>query len=257
MSTDVFGRAVYDHFHGEQSGPLIQRDGAQTVHHPIEEHYFGTFDPESADGRWLEFQLSGPLLDLGAGAGRDTLYFQREFETVAVEISEALVELMTERGVETAIQADMFSLRETFDRDQFGSILSIGTQLGLARSLAGIRAFLADAAHVTTPDATAVVDSYDPAENETRELPGYRPDVRPGIAYRLMTFEYDNRADESLLFVLVSPERLRETTVGTPWRVREIEAAADSAYYRAALEKVSAADQSARDATPTVPHRSG
>lgn len=151
---------------------------------------------------------------MGAGAGRDTLYFQEQFETVAIEKSEHLVETMRERGVRDARHADMFALRDYFDRDRFRSALAFGTQVGLSGSMCGLRQFLSDLAFVTTPDATAVLHNYDPEKAPTADILGYRADPTPGLAYRVMHEEYgDDR--ETLLFRLFSPDRLREATIGT------------------------------------------
>jgi SAM-dependent methyltransferase len=236
MSEDAFGRAVADQYHGERTAPLIQRDGAQTIEHPIEENYLGEFDAESDRGRWIESHLSGPLLDAGAGAGRDALYFQRTCETVAIEVSDGLVDLMQERGVEDARVADMFALPDCFDRGRFQSVLSYGTQLGLTGSMDGLREFLSDLAYVTDVDGTAVLDAYDPTQEAAADLLGYRSDPAPGLAHRVMTFEYDDTVDDSLLFRLFSPGRLREATVGTPWELNEIRHS-DSPHYLAALER--------------------
>lgn len=129
---------------------------------------------------------------------------------------------MRDRGVANARQADMFDLRATFGRDRFRSALSIGTQLGLAGSITGLRGFLTDLAYVTTPDATAVLDGYDPEQEATTELLGYRPEPTPGLAHRVMHFEYQGDVGETLLFRLFSPDRLREATVGTDWIVDEL-----------------------------------
>lgn len=119
MGNDPFGSAIRDWYNDEQKEPLIDRDGAQRREHPIEEFYFGEFDSHSERGEWLDTMLDGPLLDIDAGAGRDTLYFQERFETVAIEISEQLVATMRERGVRDARHVDMFALREAFERDRF------------------------------------------------------------------------------------------------------------------------------------------
>jgi len=84
---------------------------------------------------WLDSRFEGPVPDLGAGAGRHGLVSQERVETVAVEVSDALVETMRERGVDDARFADMFHLRTEFDRDRFGSVLANGTQAGLAGSI--------------------------------------------------------------------------------------------------------------------------
>lgn len=237
--TDAFGRAIRDHHRGERTEPLYQGDGEETREHPIEDFYFTEFDPESDAGSWLASRLEGPLVDLGAGAGRHALRFQERYETVTVEHSPALVETMRERGVADAREGDMFALREAFERDRFASALAIGTQIGLAGSMRGLSAFLGALAFVTTPDATAVVDCYDPDHPAAAELLGYREDPTPGLAGRVMWFAYDGERDPTLCFRLFSPDRLREAAIGTGWEVVAIdrEGSGDGPHYRAALRK--------------------
>jgi len=237
---DPYGRAIRDHHEGEREAPLRDIDGAEVREHPIERFYFGEFDPETTpDGEWLIERLDGPLVDLGAGAGQHALYFQRRVETVALEVSDHLVETMRDRGVADARRGDMFSLRESFERDRFRSALAHGTQLGLAGSMRGVSEFLGDLAHVTTPDATAVVDAYDPTRENASDLLGYRLDPTPGLAHRTYHCEYEGDVGPTLQFRLFSPDRLREAAVGTGWTVAEIVHSGGDAdpHYRAALRK--------------------
>jgi len=237
-ASDPFGRAIRDFHRGEQDEPLIQRDGEWAREHPIERFYFGDFEAAGTSGEWLADRLEGPLLDLGAGAGRHALYFQEQFETVAVEVSDHLVETMRERGVRDARRADMFALRESFDRDRFESALAIGTQIGLAGSMDGLRRFLTDLAHVTTDDAAAVLDCYDPERVDADEMLGYRADPTPGLAFRVMQFEYDGAVGETLLFRLFGPDRIREAATTTDWQVDEVRYDEEGAvHYRVALAK--------------------
>lgn len=234
--SDPFGRALLDHHRGEQQAPLYQRDGDERLTHPVGAFYFEPFDSLSGAG-WIDSWLDGPLLDVGAGAGRDALHFQERHETVALEISDPLVDLLGERGVEQVRQGDMFALREAFDRDRFRSALVVGTQAGLAASIPGLRAFLGDLAAVTTPDATAVLDAYDPGYGDAAEMLGFRPDPRPGLGFRVLHYEYEGAAGETLLFRLFGPDRLREATAGTGWTVAGIRRPHDAYHYRAALRK--------------------
>jgi hypothetical protein len=216
--SNPFGRAIRDHYLGEREAPLLDRDGDESREHAIERWYFGEFDGDD----WLESHLDGPLLDMGAGVGRDALYFQDRFETVAIEVSDRLVATMRDRGVADARSADMFSLSEHFERDRFRSAYARGTQIQLAGSMAGVRRFLNDLAHVTTPDATAVFDGYAPELDATADVFGYREDPAPGLAYRVYHCVYEGEIGETLLFRLFSPDRLREAAVGTPWTVAEV-----------------------------------
>jgi len=239
MEDEPFARALRDHYRESRDEPLIQRDGEETLHHPIEEFYFGTRSPEEDSDSWLDSWLEGPLLDIGAGVGRDTLYFQRKFETVAIEVSETLVQTMRERGVSDARKVDMFDLRTAFDSDRFQSAVANGTQIGLAGSMTGLSEFLDDLAYITQPDGTAVLDCYDPSEAGVEELLGYRTDQTPGLAHRVMHFEYEGDVGPTLLFRLFSPDRLREATEDTPWQVAAVKRGDGdrSFYYQAVLSK--------------------
>lgn len=231
MATDPFGRAIRDHYLGNRDVPLIDRDGDETREHSIEQWYFGE---HNGDG-WRDSWMEGPLLDMGAGAGRDALYYQEQFETVAIEVSEHLVKVMDDRGVQDARLANMFSLREHFDRSRFRSAHSIGTQVGLAGSMAGVRQFLGDLAFVTTSDATAVLDNYAPEKESIEEVFAFRDDPMPGLAYRVYHEEYEGDVGETLLFRVFSVDRLREATIGTPWEVTEVKYG--DVQWRAILEK--------------------
>lgn len=218
MPADPFGRAIRDHYLDNRKEPLIDRDGDETREHSIERWYFG----EHSEDVWRDTWMKGPLLDIGAGAGRDALYYQDQFETVAIEVSEHLVEIMRDRGVHDARLANMFTLRHYFDRNRFRSVHSIGTQVGLAGSMAGIRQFLDDLAFVTTPDATAVLDNYAPKKEPTKDVFAFRGDPMPGLAYRVYHEEYKEEVGKTLLFRLFSVGRLREASIGTPWEVTEV-----------------------------------
>jgi SAM-dependent methyltransferase len=217
MEPDPFGRAVRDFHNGELSAPLLDRDGTETREHRIDEWYFGDYQPDE----WFESWIDGPVLDMGAGAGRDALFFQEHFETVAIEVSDHLVATMRDRGVEDPRLGDMFSLRAQFDRDRFRSAYALGTQVQLASSMAALREFLCDLAHVTTDDGRAVLHGYAPELSATEDVFAYRSDPAPGVAHRIFHCEYDGAVGRTLCFRLFSVDRLKEATVGTPWRVRD------------------------------------
>lgn len=217
--TDVFARALADYHRGDQQDPLRYRDGEESVEHDVA----GYFEPwDAGDAESFLATVDGRVLDLGAGAGRQALAVKERADVVPIEPTEALVKVMRDRGLANATRADMFSLRETFDRDAFDAAYSLGTQVGLAGSVAGLRAFLGALAHVTAPDATALFDGYDPGHERTRDLIGFREDPARGGAYRIVQYEYDGTLGKPWLFRLFTRTELREATTGTGWTVREI-----------------------------------
>ena len=209
---DPFGRAIRDHHEGNRAEPLVDWDESETREHAIEEWYFGEHSPN----QWRDQWLTGPVLDMGAGAGRDALYYHRSFETVAIDISEHLVAVMETAARRTP--AWRICSRSGRPSSATGSSRphAIGTQLGLAGSLAGVRAFLGELAAVTTPSATAVLDNYAPDRAWEHGLFAYRSDPRPGVGRRVVHSAYRGTVGRTLVFCLFGVDRLREATVGTP-----------------------------------------
>lgn len=237
---DPFGRAIRDFHRGEGDEPLYQCGDGYGREHPIEAFYFAPFDPDARpEHRWLleGLDLDGPVLDMGAGAGRHARHLQERTETVAIEPSEHLVTTMRERGVDDARRGDMFGLTHQFDRDRFRSVFAIGTQAGLAGSMDGLRAFLSDLAYVTDPDGRAVLDCYDPDGEGASEMSGFRADPTPGLAHRVIHFEYEGDVGPTLHFRLFGPDRLREACVGIRWTVADVRYGDEGVHYRAALAK--------------------
>ena len=93
---------------------------------------------------------------------------------------------------------------------------------------------------VPQPNGTALVDCYDPTVEELAGYLGYREDPSPGLAHRVMCFEYEDEGGDILHIRLFSPERFREATVGTPWELDTVERGADEHHYVAVLVKESA-----------------
>lgn len=83
--------------------------------------------------------------------------------------------------------------------------------------------FLADLAHVTTPEGTAVIDGFDPTHETTAEMLDYYDDPTVGLAYRVLQFEYDGTLGEPWLYRLFTPDRVREGAIGTGWEVSGVE----------------------------------
>jgi len=130
---------------------------------------------------------------------------------------------MRDRGVVDVREGDMFALRDAFERDRFASALAIGTQIGLAGLDARALGISRRPAFVTTPGATAVIDSYDPDHPGAADLLGYREDPTPGLAHRVMWFAYDGRRTRRSISGCSPPTGFREAAIGTGWEVEAVD----------------------------------
>lgn len=239
---DVFGKALLDHYHDTQTVPLFQRDGMNKYKHRVGEFYFREFTDEPTH-EWIDSRLDGPLLDVGAGAGRDALYFQEKFKTTALEISQPLVQLLKDRGVNDVCQGNMFSLSELFEPNTFTSILINGTQIGLVKSRQGLKYFLDQLEIITQPTATVVFDCYDPTHAGAEQMLGFRSDPTPGLAFRVYHYEYEGNVGNTLLFRLFSIERFRRVLEHTNWVHDDFHRPHNTYHLRIALKKASTSDE--------------
>ncbi|WP_247003554.1 class I SAM-dependent methyltransferase [Halosolutus gelatinilyticus] len=242
---DPLGRAMLAHQRGDFE-TLRYRDGADVQDGNVRKFYFGSSEEWADETIALLDRLADrePVLDVGCGAGQHALWWQeRGVDVTAIDASPNAVRAARDRGVEDVHVMDMFDL--AVDRSRFGAVHCVGTQLGLGASVAGISDLLAEFARVTDEDGIAVVDNYDPTRLD-EEFFGYRPDPREGVAHRCFHFEFEEeRADESRVrevgpsmhFLLCSPDRLREATIGTPWTVRSVAQPGDGTHYKAVLDK--------------------
>ena len=172
---DAWGNALRDHLLGAWTPtPELEVDGGDVGEAMPPSWFFRGF----AEWDWWERELlplaiAAPALDLGAGAGRASLWLQdRGAEVTAVDSSPGAVRVCRARGVRDARLGD---LNHPPDDKPWRLILLLCGNLGLGGSFEGNRRLLARLAEVAAPDAVLVGDTVDP---------GGDPDVRLRIRYK-------------------------------------------------------------------------
>jgi RimJ/RimL family protein N-acetyltransferase len=172
---DAWGRALLDHLRGRWTPtPQLETNDGQLgpAMHP--EWFFRAFD----EWDWWERELlppiaCGPALDLGAGAGRVSLWLQqRGIEVTAVDSSPGAVEVCRARGVADARLGD---LNDPPTDKPWRSIYLACGNLGLGGSRDCNRRLLCRLAEISAPDAILYGDTVEP---------GRVPDIRLRIRYK-------------------------------------------------------------------------
>lgn len=159
---DAFGAALRDHLEGSEVPALtleVQGGSAWPAMRP--EWFFRDFERwEWWDRELLPLIRQGPVLDLGAGAGRAALYLQRRgLRVTAVEASPGAAEVCRRRGVTDVRLGDVND--PPADQAWAGVLLLCGN-LGLGGSWEGSRRLLSRLAEVAAPGAILVGDSVTP-----------------------------------------------------------------------------------------------
>lgn len=109
----------------------------------------------------------GPVLDLGAGAGRHSLYLQGlGHDVTAVDSSPGALEACRSRGVSDVRLADLTTFHD--DR-RWGTLLLMCGNLGLAGDWEPTRRLLNRLGEMTVPGGLLIGDSVDPDDPDDLE----------------------------------------------------------------------------------------
>ena len=196
---DAWGTALLDHLGGrEVPTPELEVEGAGVVPAMHPEWFFRTFDQwDWWDRELLQAVDTGPVLDLGAGAGRAALFLQeRGLEVTALDTSPGAVEVCRLRGV---LDARLGDLNDPPTDRGWAAVLLMCGNLGLGGSWDGCRRLLSRLGAVTAPDAILVGDSVEPrGPAEIRLRIRYRGVATPWWRqYNIATHEVEPVVDET------------------------------------------------------------
>lgn len=202
-SEDAFGAALLDYLEGRDVPELgLETDEGETgpAMHP--EWFFRSFDRwEWWDRKLLPLVEHGPVLDLGAGAGRSSLYLHgRGLPVTAVDASPGAVEVCRRRGVADVRLGDVND--PPADQLWAGVLLLCGN-LGLGGSWEGNRQLLARLAELAAPGAVLVGDSVTP----------------DGPARVVLRIRYRNLVTPWWPQYNIPAERMAALVDGTGWRL--------------------------------------
>jgi SAM-dependent methyltransferase len=161
-SEDAFGSALLDYLEGKQVPQLVleeKRGQAGPALHP--EWFFRCFERwDWWDRELLSLVEHGPVIDLGAGAGRAALHLQeRGLPVTAVEASPGAAEVCRRRGVADVRLGD---LNDPPADQPWAAVLLLCGNLGLGGSWQGNRRLLTRLAELVAPGAILVGDCVTP-----------------------------------------------------------------------------------------------
>lgn len=222
-SEDAFGQALRDYSAGRLGPTLIlERDDGSSgpAVQPAE-----FFAPPAEWPEWEQHALavvSGPVLDLGAGAGRHSLLLQQTgHEVTAVDHSPGAVDVCRARGVLDVRLADLTDPPE--DR-RWGAILLMCGNLGLAGDWQATRSLLVRLSRGCRSDAIVVTDTVDPTvENDASDLAYFGRNLLMGreIGLVRLRLRYGPLVTPWWNLLLVPRADIDRLVDGTGWAVSE------------------------------------
>lgn len=218
---DAYGKAIRDYYENGEGFEIIERDDGFIAPSGGPELYFSEYEAWSDHQKQALEALEGPVLDVGCGAGRHSLYAQREgHDVTGIDVSPGAVAVSRDRGVETVYECDVADVADEFSPDTFRTVLMLGNNFGLVGTADRAPDVLDALATVTTDDARIVAetrDIYENADDYHREYHAYNEQRGrlPG-ALRIRA-RYKTNTTDWFDYLLVSPAEIDEILAETVW----------------------------------------
>ena len=236
---DAVGKAIMDTFRGKKVKLVIRRDDG-FLDNEDADYYFVGFDkfPE-IEKRAMSLALD-PVLDIGSGAGRHSLYLQSEGHgVISLDISPSMLRVATERGVKAPVLAAAPWI--PFKNGSVGSVLLMFNGFGLCGGYEETVAFLKELKRVLRSGGNVLASTRHPTITKNKVHLKYhelnRGRGRPAglVTIRL---EYDDEAGDWFDLLLASPEEMRKLSERAGLELGDIFGLDETTYYIGVIKKL-------------------
>lgn len=202
---------------------MIERDDGVVECDSLKQ-YFAGYGQWSPLARRAVRCAEGHILDIGAGAGRHSLYLQNKgFRVTAIDVSPGAVELCRLRGVK---DVRLRGIEQLGPKDgRFDTVIMFGNNFGLFGSFKKARHLLKQLARCTSANAQLLSENLDPYKTTNPlHLTYHRRNRRRGrmsgqVHIRVRYKEYSTPWFD---YLLVSESELRQIVDGTDWKIGDL-----------------------------------
>ncbi len=242
LKKDALGQEVLAFFKGEKSFEIIERNDGYINFSAGASEYFSEFNDWSEIQKQSIIYTHGRVLDVGAGAGRVSLYLQnKNFDVLAIDNSTLAIEVCKKRGVK---QAKILPIEHIgkFKANSFDTIVMLGNNFGLFGNYKKAKNLLKKFYKITSKDALIIVETVDPYKAEDPIHLAYhefnRQKGRMAGQLRIRV-RFRNYATDWFDFLFVSKDEMIEILNNTGWKVKKFIVSDNDLYpvYSAIIEK--------------------
>ena len=206
---DVFGKALIDFYeNGEADILWLHNSYDEPEEMPVDFFYRDDEDMPVLELQALQM-CTGKVLDIGAGVGSHALVLQAfNIDVTAIDVSEAAVNIMKDRGVKKAFVQDIFTYKEKFD-----TILMLMNGIGLTGTLPGFKDFLIRLKNLTNPNGQVLFDTSDIAYLY-EDLPKPQNHYYGEVSYQ---YEYKGEKGNWFNWLYIDQKTIKTIAAETGW----------------------------------------
>lgn len=239
INKDAYGQEVWAFFLKKDSYEVVERDdgfiglsgGAPT--------YFAEFKDWPKIEKQAIKLAKGKILDIGAGAGRVSLYLQKNgYDVSAIDNYPLAIKVCKKRGVKHAEVLPIEQIGK-FKPNTFDSVIMFGNNFGLFGSFKKAKILLNKLHKITSPSALIFAESNDvyktddPVHLTYHKFNEKRGRMPGQLRIRIRFKKYIGNWFD---YLLVSKDQMKNILKGTGWKVRKF-IDSDKSIYIAVIEK--------------------
>ena len=236
---DTYGEEIRAFFQGRESYEIVERDDGFIDLSGGSSVYFADFKKWSKHEKEAIKFAKGKILDVGAGAGRVSLYLQkRGFDVIAIDNSPLAIKICKKRGIKKA-KVLPFERIEKLKPAVFDTVIMFGNNFGLFRNPKKARKLLKKLHKLTTPKALIITESNDPYKTKDPAHLSYHKfnKKRGRMPGQLrIRIRFRNYVGDWFDYLFVSKKEMKEILKVTGWRIKKFIDSEKSSYI-AIIEK--------------------
>lgn len=244
---DIYGQEVWSHFQGTSAHEFLEREDGFKWPPENVEVYFYKYSKWSPDEKRAIHLAKGRVLDVGAGAGRVSLYLQQKgLKVTAIDISPLAVKVCQARGVK---DVRLLSLDEIIylENDSFETVVMFGNNFGLFENASKAKYLLDEMHRITSPEALILAQSSTPYKTRKPVHLKYYSSNRqrnrmPGQFK--MRLQHGEKIGDWFDYLFVSKKEMQDLLEDTGWKIKRFFNSDQSLYsdsskstYLAVIEK--------------------
>ena len=220
---NLFADALWQFFVAGYADLCTERDDGLIMPEDVS-WYFTTFAAYPLhEKRALKF-ARGRVLDIGSGAGRHSLYLQKQgLRVTAIDISPDLVSLAQAVGVKDARVADI-SGALAFRDGEFDTVILFGNNLGICGTPKKFQRMLRELYRVTSPRGKILATTRQPSTTEPVHRRYWQRNLQAGrpmgqVRLRLML---NGKRGSWFDLQLFSPTELMQVAAKEKWQLAQV-----------------------------------
>lgn len=236
---EVFGQGIWTFFQGEEATEFVERDDGFIALSTGISSYFANFKDWSKIQKQAIKYAHGRILDVGAGAGRVSLYLQKKnFNVVAIDNSPLAIKVCKKRGVK---QAKLLPIENigNFKSNSFDTVIMFGSNFSLLGNLKKAKRLLKLFHKITSHNALIIAETKNPHKTKDPVHLEYlkynkRKGKLPGQTRIRVRFK--KYIGDWFEYLIVSKIEMKKILKNTGWKIKKV-IDSDKSFYIAIIEK--------------------